>query len=286
VDLLAIWGSKHAGTKHTARRIASHREPSRIWLAALCLFAGLTAVWGGLELVLSPDGSFMRLPLSLLENTPFRDFVIPGLLLTSFVGGINTLAGVLLLRGHPRADAEAMVSGAILATWILVEVILIRHVHWLHGLYLAVGLTIFGIAVVREKRAGKLANTTRTLARVLAHSFVGWALSAMTMEALLATTSLRTALLGRALAAPGILVFVSRSYFAGQHAWGPLRAAIIFATLFGLLDLVILASFVHHSLAMYQGFVGGWLPLFLVFGATWMTGTNTLIQIKNLRRGV
>jgi hypothetical protein len=251
----------------------STRERSRWWLAALCLLAGLTAVWGGIELVCSPDGSFMGLPLSLLEHSPFHDFIVPGVLLAVFVGGINTLAGVLVLVRHPRADAEAMVSGAVLTMWIAIEVLLIRHVHWLHGVYLTLGLTILGIGVARERRAGELASTVRALSRVSAHAFAGWALCGVTMATLLATTSPGTALLAHAIATPVIFAFVSANYFRGGSAWAPLRTAIAFPVLVGLLDLVIVASFIQHSLAMFQSFVGSWLPLLSIFMATWLTGT-------------
>ncbi len=117
-------------------------------------------------------------------------------LLAVFVGGINTLAGALLVGRHPRADAEAMVSGAVLATWIVV----------------------------------------------------------------------------RALASPVVFACVSASYFRGPHAWAPLRAAATIALLVGLLDLVIVASFIQRSLVMFRSFVGSWLPLLLAFAATWTTG--------------
>ncbi len=252
-------GSKRGGTERL--------------LAALCLFAGLTAIGGGLELVWSPDGSLMSLPLSLLEHTAFRDFLIPGLLLAGFVGGINTLAGVLVIRRHPRADEEAIVAGAVLATWIVVQVLLIRGVHWLHGLYLALGLAILGIGAAREKHAGHLADTAHSLFRVAAHALVGWTLCGAAMGALLATTSPGTALVVHGFAAPLVFACVSISYFRARHAWAPVRTAATFAVLVGLLDLVIVANFVQHSLAMFRSFLGSWLPLFLIFVVTWTTGT-------------
>jgi len=33
------------------------------------------------------------------------------------------------------------------------------------------------------------------------------------------------------------------------------------------------ASFVQRSLSMFQSFIGSWLPLALIFLATWVTGT-------------
>jgi hypothetical protein len=266
MHVLVTWDSKRGGTEGIAR--------CRALLVALCLFAGLTAIWGGVELVWYRDGSFMRLPLSLLEHSPFRDFLVPGLLLAGVVGGINTLAGVLLLLRHPRANAEAMVSGALLAMWIVIEVLIIRHVHWLHAVYLALGVAIGVIAAAREGHEGTLGMTTRAVVLVGAHAFVGWALCRAIMAALLAATPIGTALVIHALAAPVVFGFVSASYFRRAGAWAPLRAAILFAVLAALFDLVIVACFVERSLAMFQSFLGSWLPLLLIFAVTWATGTR------------
>ncbi|MEI9938577.1 MAG: hypothetical protein WDO69_15275 [Pseudomonadota bacterium] len=246
---------------------------TRRLLAALCLFTGLTAIGGGLELMWNPDGSIIRLPLSLLEHSPFRDFFIPGLLLAGLVGVINTIAGVLILCRHPRGDAEAMVSGSVLVAWIGIEVLFLRHVHWLHAAYLVIGLATAGLAAARENCIGQLANTIRTLTRVAVHVTIGWALCGATMGLLLAATCPPTALAGHALAAPVIFAAVSASYFRGPYAWPPFRAATIFASVPALLDLVIVAGFVQRSLSMFQSFIGSWLPLALIFLATWVTGT-------------
>jgi menaquinone-dependent protoporphyrinogen oxidase len=259
----------------TVRRKAlpPKRNEGRVLLATLCLLAGITAIWGGLELVLSPDGSFMRLPLSLLEHTAFHDFRIPGLILAIVVGGINTLAGVMVLRRHARANAEALVAGAVLTGWIAVEVLLLRQTHWLHIVYVALGLAIMAVAADRSRRAGELADTVRGLARFATYAFVGWALCGATMALLLAATSTSTALLVHALAAPIIFAAVAASYFRSPTAWSPLRTAILFAAVVGLLDLVVVANFIEHSLAMFQSFVGSWLPLLLIALATWTVGT-------------
>lgn len=246
---------------------------SRALLATLCLFAGLTAIWGGAELVYRPDGSLIDLPLALLAHTPFRDFLVPGLLLALVVGGINTLAGVLVLLRHPRADAEAIVSGSVLAGWIVIEVLLLRGVHWLHGVYLALGIAIVAVAARRARAAGTLAETERALGLAVGHAFVGWALCAAIMGALMATTSPPVAIAIHALAAPLVFVGVSASYFRRAGAWPPLRAALVLASIVALLDLVIVACFVMRSLVMFRSFAGTWLPLLLVAVAIFLTGT-------------
>jgi hypothetical protein len=248
-------------------------EPSRSWLLGLCLFAGLTAVCGGLELAWNSDGSLARLPLSLLDDTPFRTFLVPGLLLAVVVGGINTLAGVLVLRRHPRANAEAMVAGVVLVAWIAIEMLLLRRVHWLHGLYMSLGLGILGIGAARERRAGKLGDTVADVLRVGLHAVVGWALC---WGAAMVTSSIGGAF-GRVLflrmsAYAFVFVAISASYFRSDRAWAPLRTASLFAALVGLLDLVVVACFVQRSLAVFHDPSASWAQAAIAFTASLATG--------------
>ncbi|HXN33016.1 MAG TPA: hypothetical protein VN894_14195 [Polyangiaceae bacterium] len=266
----------------TKRELRLRAESLRGLLATLCLFAGLTSLWGGAELVWRPDGSIIRLPLGVLEHTPFHDFFIPGLLLAGVVGMANTVAGMVTLRRNALANRAAFVSGGILVTWIVVEMLLLQHVHWLHGVYLVLGLATQIIALVRESRAGRLGTSMRYLARPALHALAGWTLCGATMAALLAATTLATALLLHAVAAPLIFAAVSMSYFRGRAASAPLPTAIAFAVLVALLDLVIVACFVKRSLAMFVSFTGSWLPLLLIFAATWTTGT--LLAHQRARR--
>ncbi len=251
----------------------SRAESLRRLLATLCLFAGLTALWGGAELVWRPNGSIIRLPVWVLEHTPFHDFFIPGLLLAGVVGVANTVAGVVALRRNALANRAAFVSGGILVTWIVVEMLLLQHVHWLHGVYLLLGLATQMTAVVRESRAGSLETSMRCLGRLALHALAGWALCGATMAALLATTNLATALLLHAVAAPLIFAVLAISYFRGPTASAPLPTALAFAVIVALLNLVIVGCFVERSLAMFVSFTGSWLPLLLIFAATWTTGT-------------
>ena len=154
----------------------------------------------------------------------------------------------------------------------MIEVLLIRHVHWLHALYLAIGVAIFALASVRESRAGELAKTVRSMSRAALHALVGWALCGATMGTLLATTSAGTARLGHLFAAPIIFAGIGASYFRKRQTWAPLPAAAFFVLVVGLLDLVVVASFIRHDLAMFRSFDGFWGPALLIFIATWVVG--------------
>jgi menaquinone-dependent protoporphyrinogen oxidase len=112
----------------------------------------------------------------------------------------------------------------------------------------------------------------RSLGRLLLYGLVGWAICAAAMGALVATVGLGVALWLHALAATVIFVLIARAYFRARGAREPLFVATVFAATVGLLDLVVVAGAVQHSLAMFASFVGTWLAFALIFGATWATG--------------
>ncbi|WP_224361182.1 hypothetical protein [Hyalangium versicolor] len=118
-------------------------------MGALDLFTGVTAIWGGIELAGWPDGTgpVIRMPLSMLEHSPFHDFFVPGLLLFWLVGVLNLIAGVLVLRRHRWSEFLAVMGGGSLTVWIVTEMVMLRAAHWLQVLYLVVGLGTLATAL-------------------------------------------------------------------------------------------------------------------------------------------
>ena len=165
-----------------------------------------------------------------------------------------------------------------MAVWIGVEIALVRSVHWLHGVYLALAAATMAVALVYEHRAGKLDVTVRRLARVTTHAFIGWATCAAAMAAAIAGTNLQTALFLHGIVAPFVFVCVSSSYFARPTAFPPLRAAAVMVGIVVLLDLIVVACFVEHSLTMFRSIVGTWLPLLLIFLVVWATGLASTVR--------
>jgi hypothetical protein len=112
-------------------------------LVIMISYIAITAALSGILMVTRPDGTLLNLPLSLLVKTPFRDFLIPGIVLALFVGGTNLIAVYKNLTHSPSRYDWAMAGGIIICGWIILQMILIHTVHWLHILYLGIGfLTI------------------------------------------------------------------------------------------------------------------------------------------------
>jgi hypothetical protein len=115
-------------------------------LFILVCFIAITATLSGLLMIGNPDGSILNLSLSLLQSTPFKNYLVPGILLTVIVGGSNLLAVIYNIQRHPNRYNLAIAGGLIISGWIIVQMILIHAVHWLHFIYLGIGLLIMLIA--------------------------------------------------------------------------------------------------------------------------------------------
>ena len=122
-------------------------------LGSLQAFIGLGALWGGFMLVKDPSGSALGVPLSLIEGSPFHDFLIPGIILLA-VNGIGSMIGAgFSFTRRPYAQETAIILGFILVAWIVIQVVIISSVGGLHILYFIFGLVELGIGLyIRRHR--------------------------------------------------------------------------------------------------------------------------------------
>ncbi len=123
-----------------ARARWQKRHRARQTAATLTFFTGATAAFGGLELIVWQHGAAWLPDISLLAGTPFSSFLLPGLLLLGIVGVANLVATTLMVRRHLREHWAVAAAGSLLVAYIATEMILTSTVHWLHLVYLAIGL--------------------------------------------------------------------------------------------------------------------------------------------------
>lgn len=109
-------------------------------LGILQIFIGIGAVPAGLMFIVDPTGASLGFPLESLAGTPFRNYLVPGILLLS-VNGIGSLTGAFLtLRRQMLASLAAVGLGVFLIAWIVVQVITLGPpLHWLQILYFVLG---------------------------------------------------------------------------------------------------------------------------------------------------
>jgi uncharacterized membrane protein len=114
----------------------------KIFLLILLSFVGLTATVSGLMLISRPDGSLIKMPLGVLETSPFSNFLIPGIILLTMVGMVNCIAAWLLMRRHPARYNWAVWGGVMVGGWIVVQILMIQSFSWLQIVYLITALLI------------------------------------------------------------------------------------------------------------------------------------------------
>jgi membrane associated rhomboid family serine protease len=80
------------------------------------------------------------MPSDILKDTPFHDFLIPGVILF-LINGVGQLAtGILSLRKHPFAGYAGAVFGMVLMIWIFMQVNMIGGNHILQCSYFMLGV--------------------------------------------------------------------------------------------------------------------------------------------------
>lgn len=105
-------------------------------------FVAITSILSGSLMMSDPNGSLLNLSPELLKPTPFKNFLIPGLLLTVIVGGINLTAVIYNLQRNNNRYNWAIAGGLAITGWIIAEMILLQLSHWLHYAYLIAGVLI------------------------------------------------------------------------------------------------------------------------------------------------
>jgi len=119
----------------------SHRAV-RMTLLLLNLLVGLTAVAGGLALLIG----VVQMPVAWLYGTAFSSYQVPGLILALVVGGSALIAATAVLVESEWDAFASLIAGVILVGWIVCEVVIIGLNSWLQPFYFVLGLLILGLA--------------------------------------------------------------------------------------------------------------------------------------------
>ncbi len=133
----------------------------------LLAFLGLSAIGGGGALIISPSGKLLGgLPLSLLQNSPFDNFLIPGIILFVVLGLFPTLLIFALLKKIPSPFAEqfnffkdlhwawsfSIYVAFALIIWLQTEMYFLQAVGWLHNFYMLFSILLIFVALLPQVR--------------------------------------------------------------------------------------------------------------------------------------
>ena len=123
-------------------------------LGFILALVAVGAIPAGLALILKPDGSILHMPTDILQGSPFKDFLIPGIFLLG-VNGLGSLAGAVLCFIHSRYSAiSGLILGIGLVVWITVQLLTTGLISWMQPAYFTIGIVeiILGLLIMRRIR--------------------------------------------------------------------------------------------------------------------------------------
>ncbi|WP_051205313.1 hypothetical protein [Salinimicrobium xinjiangense] len=125
-----------------------------ILLGSLQAVNGLSALLGGYMLIDDPTGESLALDAQWLQNTPFPNYLIPGIVLFLLIGITNVWGMWLTFNRKTKRAAFGTVFGLILMGWIIGQVIWIGYKDFLQPLYFTTGLlqTFAGLALASQMK--------------------------------------------------------------------------------------------------------------------------------------
>lgn len=114
---------------------------------------GITAFVSGGLMSLDPSGTTMGLAIEWLDGTPFRSYLVPGLVLFSVLGVGSFVVLYGIVRRRRWAWWGALALGVALVGWIVTQILLLRMYHVLQAIYGGLGLVLLALAVLPSVRA-------------------------------------------------------------------------------------------------------------------------------------
>lgn len=133
-----------------AHAVSHHRRalsPRVRLLVGLELFLALGAVAGGGAMLVDPTGEGQGLPADLLDGTPFRSYLVPGIVLLLANGLVPAAVAVLAIRRDPAAAWGHRAVAAVLASWMVGETVLIGWASWMQPFFFAYAAAVAALAL-------------------------------------------------------------------------------------------------------------------------------------------
>jgi hypothetical protein len=137
------------------------RRPFGVWLlVGLVVVLSVSAIGGGIALLLDTSGRAAGLTPGLLATAPVSTYLLPGLflLLVFGVGGACVAWGIAHQADDERTRERrhwswhgSIVLGVTLMGWIAIQVVLIEHI-WLQPVMFGMGLALAGVPLLPSVR--------------------------------------------------------------------------------------------------------------------------------------
>ncbi len=108
-------------------------------LVVLHVIIGIGGLVGGYSAIINPMEP-MGAPVEILKNSPFTNFLIPGLILFFILGIGNLVSAALFFKKLAYQGYISSVFSWALVIWIIVQCIMIQDIVFLHVFFFFVGI--------------------------------------------------------------------------------------------------------------------------------------------------
>jgi len=116
-------------------------------LFALHLIVGIGAMGGGLAAIINPQAP-LGMPVDVLKNSPFSNYLMPGIILFTILG-LGNFISALIFRFKLRFQGYiSSIFSWALVIFIIVQCLMIHAVVFLHILFFIIGLIQAGLSMI------------------------------------------------------------------------------------------------------------------------------------------
>lgn len=108
-------------------------------LFGLHVFVGVGALAGGFATIINPQEP-LGMSVMFLKNSPFRSYLIPGIILFTIIGLGNMISAIMMRFKFRYQGYLSSVFSWALVIWIVIQCIMLNVIGFLHVLYFIIGL--------------------------------------------------------------------------------------------------------------------------------------------------
>ncbi|MBN2350704.1 MAG: hypothetical protein JXJ22_17840 [Bacteroidales bacterium] len=126
---------------------------SRFFAVSLLVFLGIGGIYGGWVLLSDPGGNKFQWSLELLEGTPFKNFLIPGIILFIMNGLLPLAIALLGIVKAWKYKWLIILQGIILIGWLTAELLFNSNFFWpgMHYSLYSMGIIFIVIGIILLK---------------------------------------------------------------------------------------------------------------------------------------
>ena len=123
----------------------------RILAAGILFILGVLGTLGGIALIIEPSGGRLGLEIAQLSSSPFKNYLVPGILLLTVIGLDSLILAYFTYSNFAFSAPLMIIQGVVLLLWLTIEYSLgfSYPTAQLPAVFLGVGLILLGIRLNR-----------------------------------------------------------------------------------------------------------------------------------------